>query len=132
MLCCFDLFVCLTLLASFFLPSHLSFKNMYLYMSCTNVYIRMYRNFAGSPHLDRSLGVGVGALAVAQVVAPLSLIRVSIDVGVHPIPIASIICPLPCTHRHGVHSAFTSVVVGVFLQGSFLYLALCQPSFTSH
>ena len=29
-LCCFALFVCLILLASFFLPSHLSFKNMYL------------------------------------------------------------------------------------------------------
>ena len=28
-LCCFALFVCLTLLAAFFLPSHLSFKNMY-------------------------------------------------------------------------------------------------------
>ena len=28
-LCCFALFVCLTLLGSFFLPSHLSFKNMY-------------------------------------------------------------------------------------------------------
>ena len=28
-LCCFALFVCLTLLASFFLPSHLSFKNTY-------------------------------------------------------------------------------------------------------
>ena len=27
---CFALFVCLTLLASFFLPSHLSFKNMYI------------------------------------------------------------------------------------------------------
>ena len=27
-LCCFALFVCLTLLASFFLPSHLSFKNI--------------------------------------------------------------------------------------------------------
>ena len=26
------MFVCLTLLASFFLPSHLSFKNMYMYM----------------------------------------------------------------------------------------------------
>ena len=25
-------FVCLTLLASFFLPSHLSFKNMYIYI----------------------------------------------------------------------------------------------------
>ena len=31
MLRCFALFVCLTLLASFFLPSHLSFKNMYNY-----------------------------------------------------------------------------------------------------
>ena len=30
LLCCFALFVCLTLLASFFLPSHLSFKNMYI------------------------------------------------------------------------------------------------------
>ena len=29
-LCCFALFVCLTLLASFFLPYHLSFKNMYI------------------------------------------------------------------------------------------------------
>ena len=29
-MCCFALFVCLTLLASFFLPSHLSFKNMYI------------------------------------------------------------------------------------------------------
>ena len=32
MLCCFALFVCLTLLASFFLPSHLSFKNTYIYI----------------------------------------------------------------------------------------------------
>ena len=32
-LCCFALFVCLILLASFFLPSHLSFKNMY-YVHC--------------------------------------------------------------------------------------------------
>ena len=30
MLCCFALFVCLTLLASFFFPSHLSFKNMFI------------------------------------------------------------------------------------------------------
>ena len=34
-LCCFALFVCLTLLASFFLPSHLSFKNMYLLKTFT-------------------------------------------------------------------------------------------------
>ena len=32
-LCCFALFVCLTLLASFFLPCHLSFKNMYIYLT---------------------------------------------------------------------------------------------------
>ena len=32
-LCFFALFVCLTLLASFFLPSHLSFKNMYVLAS---------------------------------------------------------------------------------------------------
>ena len=30
---CFALFVCLTLLASFFLPSHLSFKNMYIHVT---------------------------------------------------------------------------------------------------
>ena len=35
-LCRFALFVCLTLLASFFLPSHLSFKNMYV---VSNVFI---------------------------------------------------------------------------------------------
>ena len=33
-LCCFALFISLTLLASFFLPSHLSFKNMYRYEIC--------------------------------------------------------------------------------------------------
>ena len=33
-LCCFALFVCLILLASFFLPSHLSFKNMYMCWVC--------------------------------------------------------------------------------------------------
>ena len=40
-LCCFALFVCLTLLASFFLPSHLSFKNLYMYISfdCVCVYL---------------------------------------------------------------------------------------------
>ena len=39
---CFALFVCLTLLASFFLPSHLSFKNMYMYM-CVHQ-IQLYTN----------------------------------------------------------------------------------------
>ena len=37
-LCFFTLFVCLTLLASFFLPSHLSFKNMYVYSMCMHVH----------------------------------------------------------------------------------------------
>ena len=34
-MCCVALpcFVCLTLLASFFLPSHLSFKNMYIFLT---------------------------------------------------------------------------------------------------
>ena len=47
-LCCFALFVCLTLLASFFLPSHLSFKNMYICVCvvcvcvvCVNVHVYM-------------------------------------------------------------------------------------------
>ena len=36
-LCCSALFVCLTLLASFFLPSHLSFKNMCMYTLIINM-----------------------------------------------------------------------------------------------
>ena len=38
MRCCFALFVCLILLASFFLPSHLSFKNMHtmFFLFCFN------------------------------------------------------------------------------------------------
>ena len=39
-LCCFALFICLTLLASFFLPSHLSFKNMYMYVHCIMIYVQ--------------------------------------------------------------------------------------------
>ena len=38
MLCCFALFVCLTLLASFFLPSHLSLK------ICIYIYIHTVSN----------------------------------------------------------------------------------------
>ena len=38
-LCCFALFVCLTLLASFFLPSHLSFKNMYYLALLHNIHV---------------------------------------------------------------------------------------------
>ena len=39
------MFVCLTLLASFFLPSHLSFKNMYnvhMYISFSNYNINVH------------------------------------------------------------------------------------------
>ena len=50
-LCCFALFVCLTLLASFFLPSHLSFKNMYIYM---NLWLTLYVAYRV---LSSSLGV---------------------------------------------------------------------------
>ena len=43
MLCCFALFVCLTLLASFFLPSHLSLKTctctVYVHVQCMYMYI---------------------------------------------------------------------------------------------
>ena len=39
-LCCFALFICLTLLASFFLPSHLSFNNMYTRCLVLYVYTR--------------------------------------------------------------------------------------------
>ena len=36
-LCCFALFVCLTLLASFFLPSHLPLKHVYMcILYCTD------------------------------------------------------------------------------------------------
>ena len=45
-LCCFALFVCLTLLASFFLPSHLSFKNMYNVYSCDIFYAARKINVA--------------------------------------------------------------------------------------
>ena len=43
-LCCFALFVCLTLLASFFLPSHLSFKNMYIEVKITASFVNILSN----------------------------------------------------------------------------------------
>ena len=45
-LCCFALFVCLTLLASFFLPSHLSFKNMYIHTCCIYILYILIANKA--------------------------------------------------------------------------------------
>ena len=59
-LCCFALFVCLTLLASFFLPSHLSFKNMYtklIYIVHLQVHVHcvsiMYRQRIEQEQLNR-------------------------------------------------------------------------------
>ena len=52
-LCCFALFVCLTLLASFFLPSHLSFKNMYVHAHIIH-YIhvrRLYIDYETDKHV---------------------------------------------------------------------------------
>ena len=43
-LCCFALFVCLTLLASFFLPSRLSLKHVCSYLGLDNTHIRTYRH----------------------------------------------------------------------------------------
>ena len=41
-LCCIALFVCFRLLASFFLPSHLSFKNMYMNNdTCSTIHVIM-------------------------------------------------------------------------------------------
>ena len=45
-LCCFALFVCLTVLASFFLPSHLSFKNMYLHVCISEVILTPFPQHA--------------------------------------------------------------------------------------
>ena len=51
-LCCFALFVCLILLASFFLPSHLSFKNMYMY-NC--LLVCMYMQYICLLFLDNTM-----------------------------------------------------------------------------
>ena len=54
-LCCFALFVCLTLLASFFLPSHLSFKNMYIPTYTCMVHLGYSLSVAGSSKSGYSL-----------------------------------------------------------------------------
>ena len=51
-LCCFALFVCLTLLAAFFLaafflPSHLSFKNMYILGLVFGVWCHWWFHYPG-------------------------------------------------------------------------------------
>ena len=47
-LCCFALFVCLTLLASFFLPSHLSFKHVCIQVCIIiYMYIHMHVHVSG-------------------------------------------------------------------------------------
>ena len=63
------LFVCLTLLASFFLPSHLSFKNMYQYISCTCTCISMYHYIISPPteeYHNRLLGSSPSALGIVS------------------------------------------------------------------
>ena len=45
-LCCFALFVCVILLVSFFLPSHLSFKNMYSAL-CTSGAFDIHVQYTG-------------------------------------------------------------------------------------
>ena len=55
-LCCFALFVCLILLASFFLPSHLSFKNMYMYIHGHQVLsVCKYCNTAFNIHIQNHM-----------------------------------------------------------------------------
>ena len=44
-LCCFALFVCLTLLASFFLPSHLSLKHVYQSSTVKKINFALANNF---------------------------------------------------------------------------------------
>ena len=70
-LCCFALFVCLTLLASFFLPSHLSFKNMYMYIVHVHVCMTLLASFfilltctVPEPHSDQSCIVHVGSVTL--------------------------------------------------------------------
>ena len=59
-LCCFALFVCLTLLASFFLPSHLSFKNMYIQRHCTILYVYIEALYNPVQVIAESAGGGGG------------------------------------------------------------------------
>ena len=47
MLCCFALFVCLTLLASFFLPSHLSLKHVHVYSPSPSYICLFVRDMVG-------------------------------------------------------------------------------------
>ena len=55
-LCCFAKFVCLTLLASFFLPSHLSFKNMYIYTGEYGSYYIVYTRISRDSFTAKGLG----------------------------------------------------------------------------
>ena len=83
-LCCFALFVCLTLLASFFLPSHLSFKNMYIPMlslahspiqpltTLNYMYMYMYLLLSPSPSSSASpLSLRCGAIGSVFLFLPV-------------------------------------------------------------
>ena len=62
MLCCFALFVCLTLLASFFLPSHLSLKTCTFYLE--HQLIVLSKDGDRAKHEFEQLQVEVGPLYV--------------------------------------------------------------------
>ena len=64
-LCCFALFVCLTLLVSFFLPSHLSLKTcirtlyMYMYMTLCNVCTKVDYNIVHTGPANKPIYVDI-------------------------------------------------------------------------
>ena len=89
-LCCFALFVCLILLASFFLPSHLSFKNMYMYSIC------MYLDMPGVGGLEEVFVVRLqseGEVGAVHYVPPVAPSR-------HPLPTLHIYTCYIYTHLH--------------------------------
>ena len=57
-LCCFALFVCLPLLASFFLPSHLSLKHVCSMHICVHVHALTPTHIPTHPHLSAEDVVG--------------------------------------------------------------------------
>ena len=81
-LCCFTLFVCLTLLASFFLPSHLSFKNEYYKWNIFGIYI--YPDLATTPTYAPSYQSSCGHVQQRVIVIGLCVSR----------SVGECICPL--------------------------------------
>ena len=100
-LCCFALFVCLTLLASFFLPSHLSFKNMYMYSSC--VYMTLY-------YLDYSVHMW------SKMVTLLRIVRVGLTHRQRT----------PAVHTHRPCVSLTHWLLGEFVSSSSPSFRACR------